>query len=148
MLTQIDERGLIRTENYDLLFDYNENTLPYFDDGFPFPEYYSDRNSRGVLDIIYYFHEAIDNSRFYGGWGQDDAFFTFGFKNGNIINTDENTDGKLLRKNIFAEKNLMFAIWDGSWGTYFWFDGTWEGLVALNNYTGWFDLSIYDDSWI
>lgn len=136
----------IHTPNFDLLFADNVNTEAFFESGY-FPEFRDARNYSGKLQMLSYFDDVVDNARYYNAWSADDDHYTFGFKNGNVMYVGDGVDPKTVRKNIFAEKNLRFIILDGSWGTEFWFDGTWEGLQLLQQTTGWFDLEIYED-WI
>ncbi|CAJ0610726.1 unnamed protein product [Cylicocyclus nassatus] len=63
----------------------NVNTEAFFESGY-FPEFRDARDYSGKLQMLSYFDDVVDNARYYNAWSADDDHYTFGFKNGNVIN--------------------------------------------------------------
>lgn len=123
------QEGLYQT----VIFANNLDTEMFFEEDF-FPGLVDDSS-----DILKWFSDAVDNARYYGDWNADDDHYHFGFKNGKVVNIEPGFPTANVRKNVFSEKNLLFVIWDNSAETVFWINGE-EGLLALQQYTNWFDL--------
>lgn len=45
------------------------------------------------------------------------------------------------------EKHFLFVIYEDVGYTWFWVNG-WQGLLALQQSTNWFDMTLYDDTWL
>lgn len=116
-----------------VVFAQNPDTEMFWDEMF-FPALVDD--SYTVLSM---FQDAVDNARYFGEWNEDEDHFWFGFKSGKTEYVGDGTDYSKIRKNLYTEKNLTFAVVDGSFGCYFWVNG-WDGIYALQKITNWFDI--------
>lgn len=116
-----------------IVFAQNQETESFWEEMF-FPALFDD-----PADILNMFSDSVDNARYYGDWNADDDHYWFGFKNGKAEYVGDGTDYTKVRKNLYTEKNLTFAVVEGSWGCYFWVNG-WDGVLALQKITNWFDI--------
>lgn len=134
-----------RGDEIDVLFDQNENTEAFFEnDEFPKLLRRKDLRLFGVG-----FEDFVDNAK-WGGDYNPDEFWTVALKNGTVYEVDSlapNEVYRKIKKDAIKTGNVLWVLQDGGWGSEFWFNG-WEGLLSLQQYTGWFDMSLYDDSWI
>lgn len=141
---QIDHDYLQNGKYWTVLFARNENTESFFEDNW-FP-YMRDE----YKDLRGWMRDHIDNGFFYGSFDQD-SVLTIGFKNRSVLVLDEGTEPtREIQRKVTpliaadTKKKPLFVIYDNAYDTMFWFDG-WDGLLALQEYTGWFDLTIYED---
>ena len=144
---QINHDQLQHGKYWSVLFTYNPNTELFFDENW-FP-YMRDE----YKDLRGWMKDHIDNGFYYGTFDQD-SVLTIGFKNGNVLVLDEGTEPtrEIQRKvtlilSADTKKLPLFVIYDNAYDTMFWFNGE-EGLNALQEYTGWFDMTVYEDTWL
>ena len=135
------QRG--KLHKFDIVFlpEYNEQGDAYVDDDF-YPKWVEEFD--GFLWYIMDFWDnwKTDNAR------DDDSDLTFITKDGKYISAYNFYDFKDFYNAIkpFTEKHFAAAIYSEYGEDYFWVNG-WDGYLKLAEYTGWFDMDIYDD-WI
>ena len=138
-----------RGKDFDLVFADNVNTEQYWEyleehpedaDAFPrWVEKWKDFREWTILDFL-------DEQNF--AWMNTDTELTLITKSGNVINSRYYGTLKefLAAAKPFSENHFSAAIFNDFGYETFWVNG-WDGAVALQAYTGWFDFDIYED-WI
>lgn len=139
--------------DFNLLFAENEDTESWYElaeeesiNPRPDDKYYPIFPVRvSWSELKSYYEQLIDNWKYYGEQ-DDDITVTFCTKAGKIINSDYFTDLRDFKKAVapVSEKHFLFAIYHEVGYIQFWVNG-WDGLLALQQYTNWFDLTLYED---
>lgn len=126
--------------DFDILFALNDATESFYE-----TDYFPARiESLRYMDLALQDH--LENCKQFGDYGDDD-YFTVCTKSGLIYDVNSMTPAEFGRriKRPF-DKTLLFILYENGADTEFWVNG-FEGLEALQQYTGWFDMDIYTD-WI
>ena len=132
-------------DEIDVLFAFNPGTEMFYEEmNFP----YIENDWRRLWLQVY---DYIDTAKFYGmeDCYDSDITCTIMLANGKLIDL-ENLDPKKAFQTIkdFSVKNRpLFIIYSDDTATQFNFTG-WKGLLALQEYTGWFDMTLYEDTWL
>lgn len=132
--------SFIQTKDFDLLFAYNENTS-YFYENNDFPEY-----ERDLRSLKWQLEDFVDNAKYFGEFDPDKSF-VIGLKNGAIVHVENENPQTILRtiKPSFVEQGkYSFIVYNDVGYLSFWFNGM-DGLQQLQEYTGWFDMDLYED---
>ena len=146
-----------RGKDFDLVFAENVNTETYWDtqrDIDENPQSYAN-DTTGVFPMwcetwksfLWQAQDYLLNWE--DGSGRfDDERLTFITKDGRVIDSEDYETAKEFYEALkpFSEKHFAAALFNSFGYEYFWVNG-WDGVMALQEYTGWFDLDIYYD-WI
>lgn len=128
-------------DEIDVLFAFNPGTEMFYEEMY-FP--YIDNWRSLWLSVSDY----IENGKQFGKYDCD-ITCTIMLANGKRIDL-ENLDPKKAFQTIkdFSVNNRpLFIIYSDGFETIFNFTG-WKGLLALQEYTGWFDMTLYEDTWL
>ena len=147
--TAIPHRGDVqRGKDFDLVFDYNDNTKFYWDcfeeQGCEnsFPSWVEDWNG-----FLFFLMDFLENWS-YEKVKDSNSSLVLITKNGKYISSEYFEDYNDFMSAIkpFSKNHFAAAIFNDFGEEYFWVNGE-NGVYALQEYTGWFDFDIYND-WI